>query len=74
MYLFPKIDIKRFGITNDEQFILDLLKEKQILMVHGRAFNWPDPDHFRIVFLPHVEELRSAIYSLGEFLGGYRQR
>jgi alanine-synthesizing transaminase len=73
MYLFPKIDVKRFGITNDEQFILDLLKEKQILMVHGRAFNWAEPDHFRIVFLPHLEELRGAIYSLGEFLDGYRQ-
>ncbi|MFT5452502.1 MAG: alanine-synthesizing transaminase, partial [Enterobacterales bacterium] len=74
MYLFPKIDVKRFGITNDEQFILDLLKEKQILMVHGRAFNWPEPDHFRIVFLPHIDELRRAVYSLGEFLDGYRQR
>jgi len=73
MYLFPKIDVKRFGITNDEQFILDLLKEKQILMVHGRAFNWSEPDHFRIVFLPHIDELRRAIYSLEEFLGGYRQ-
>jgi alanine-synthesizing transaminase len=73
MYLFPKIDVKRFGITNDEQFTLDLLKEKQILVVHGRAFNWPRPDHFRIVFLPHLDELRRAIYSLGEFLGGYRQ-
>ena len=73
MYLFPKIDVKRFGITNDEQFILDLLKEKQILMVHGRAFNWSEPDHFRIVFLPHIDELRRAIYSLEEFLSGYRQ-
>jgi len=74
MYLFPKIDVKRFNIKSDEQFILDLLKEKQILMVHGRAFNWPDPDHFRIVFLPHHEELEQAISALGDFLSIYKQK
>ncbi|MCP3674617.1 MAG: pyridoxal phosphate-dependent aminotransferase [Gammaproteobacteria bacterium] len=74
MYLFPKIDIKRFNIKDDEQFILDLLRTKQILLVHGRAFNWPEPDHFRIVFLPHHEELSQAINSLGEFLETYQQK
>jgi len=74
MYLFPKIDIKRFNIDNDELFILDLLRAKQILLVHGRAFNWPEPDHFRIVFLPHHEQLQQAILSLAEFLATYRQK
>ena len=74
MYLFPKIDIQRFNIKNDEQFILDLLRTKQILLVHGKAFNWPEPDHFRIVFLPHHEELSQAINSLGEFLENYQQK
>lgn len=73
MYLFPKIDIKKFGIKNDEQFVLDFLREKQVLLVHGSAFNWQRPDHFRIVFLPHYEELEQAILALGEFLETYRQ-
>jgi alanine-synthesizing transaminase len=74
MYLFPKIDTKRFNITNDEQFILDFLRKKQVLLVHGSAFNWSQPDHFRVVFLPHLEELEQAVLSLGDFLAGYKQR
>lgn len=73
MYLFPKINIEQFNITNDEQFVLDFLTEKQVLLVHGSAFNWQQPDHFRIVFLPHHEELAIAINSLGEFLANYKQ-
>ena len=73
MYLFPKIDTKKFRIKNDEQFVLDFLTEKQVLLVPGRAFNWQQPDHFRIVFLPHHEELEQAILSLGDFLASYRQ-
>ncbi|WP_196139141.1 pyridoxal phosphate-dependent aminotransferase [Aliikangiella sp. G2MR2-5] len=73
MYLFPKIDIERFGITNDEQFVLDFLREKQVLLVHGSAFNWHSPDHFRIVFLPHEEDLIDAINALGQFLQNYSQ-
>ena len=53
-YCFPKIDAKSFGIINDERFVLDFLREKKVLLVHGRAFHWPDPDHFRIVYLPNV--------------------
>jgi len=73
MYLFPKIDINQFNITNDEQFVLDFLKQKKVLLVHGRGFNWQQPDHFRLVFLPHKETLNSALHSLGDFLQGYSQ-
>ena len=72
-YLFPKLDIKRFNITDDEQFVLDFLKAKHILMVHGRGFNWAQPDHFRIVYLPQYEQLKSALEGLGDFLSDYRQ-
>lgn len=73
LYLFPKIDTRRFCIKDDEQFVLDFLKSKQVLLVHGRGFNWSKPDHFRLVFLPHHEELRQAITALGEFLEDYSQ-
>jgi alanine-synthesizing transaminase len=72
-YVFPRIDTKRFNITDDEKFILDFLHEKHILMVHGRGFNWSLPDHFRIVYLPKIEELKFACDCLGDFLEGYRQ-
>ncbi len=73
LYLFPKLDIKRFNITNDEQFVLDFLREKQVLLVHGRGFNWPQHDHFRLVFLPHIDDLTMAINGLKDFLESYRQ-
>ena len=72
-YIFPKIDTKKFNITNDEQFALDLLREKKLLIVHGSGFNWKDPDHFRVVYLPRVEVLEDAMGKLGEFLEYYRQ-
>ena len=72
-YLFPKIDIKKFNITNDERFVLDLLKSEKILLVHGRGFNWLQPDHFRVVFLPRVDELKGAITKMGRFLATYKQ-
>ncbi len=72
-YVFPKIDIKKFNITDDRQFVLDLLLQKKILLVQGTGFNWPDPDHFRIVFLPPVQELKPAIEELGDFFERYRQ-
>ena len=74
MYLFPKIDVKKFNITDDEKFVLDLLRSKNILVVHGRAFNWPDPDHFRIVFLPHIENLTKAVADIKDFLSTYKQK
>ncbi|MGX5172559.1 pyridoxal phosphate-dependent aminotransferase [Aliikangiella sp. IMCC44653] len=73
MYLFPKIDIKRFNIKDDEQFVLDFLRDKQILLVHGRAFNLPTADHFRLVYLPHIDTLTSALESLASFLCDYKQ-
>ena len=73
MYLFPKIDRKKFRIKDDELFVLDFLRQHKVLLVHGRAFNWPEPDHFRIVFLPHKEQLAMAIGKLAQFLPGYSQ-
>lgn len=73
-YIFPKLDTKRFNITNDEQFAFDLLHEKKILLSHGGAFNWHTPDHFRVVFLPRIEVLGDAVNKLGDFLSTYRQR
>jgi alanine-synthesizing transaminase len=74
MYCFPKIDIQRFGIIDDEQFILDLLSDQHLLLVHGTGFNWKEPDHFRIVFLPDRATLTDALHRLGTFLDGYCQK
>lgn len=73
-YIFPKIDTKRFNITNDEQFVLDFLHEHKILLVHGGGFNWPDPDHFRIVYLPKLDDLKVTAKKMREFLTTYQQR
>ena len=72
-YIFPKLDVKKFNITNDEKFALDLLKSKKILIVHGSGFNWKDPDHFRIVYLPRIEVLETAMEKLSAFLASYNQ-
>ena len=72
-YIFPKIDTKKFGIVDDEQFALDLLKEKHILVTHGGGFHWNQPDHFRIVYLPEVEVLKEACGKLTDFLRTYHQ-
>lgn len=73
LYLFPKLDIAKFNISNDERFVLDLLQQEHILVVQGTGFNWPEPDHFRIVFLPRVEDLQEALSRLDRFLASYRQ-
>lgn len=73
-YIFPKIDTKKFNITNDEQFALDLLHEKKILLVPGKGFNWGKPDHFRVVYLPRIEVLSECMVNLEDFLKHYRQR
>jgi len=72
-YVFPKIDAKKFNIKSDEKFVYDLLLEKKVLLVQGTGFNWPEPDHFRIVFLPSPKELKEAIHQIGSFLGSYWQ-
>ena len=73
LYLFPKIDTAKFNIQDDEQFALDLLLQEKVLMVQGSGFNWPRADHFRIVFLPHVEQLKEALGRLKNFLATYQQ-
>ena len=72
-YIFPKIDLKKYPIHDDEQFALDFLHQKHILVVNGTGFNWPEHDHFRIVFLAEAEKLRYAARELGDFLEGYHQ-
>ena len=72
-YIFPKIDVKKFGITNDTQFALDFLKEKKVLLVPGSGFNWKQPDHFRVVYLPQIEVLGDAMNKMRDFLEHYRQ-
>lgn len=73
LYAFPRLDPKRYPIASDEQFAFDLLREQKLLVVHGTGFNWPTPDHFRIVFLPLVDELEDAIGRLEKFLTTYSQ-
>lgn len=72
-YIFPKIDVKKFNILDDERFALDLLREKKILIVHGGGFNWKKPDHFRIVYLPRLEALKDAVSNIADFLSYYQQ-
>ena len=73
-YIFPKMDTKKFNILDDEKFVLDLLKEKKVLLTHGRGFNWAEPDHFRIVYLPNIEQLKDAKGKIADFLSGYHQQ
>lgn len=73
LYLFPKLDQKRFNIKDDQRFAMDLLMEEKILIVQGTGFNWHKPDHFRIVCLPRIDELKTAITKIGNFLDGYSQ-
>ena len=73
-YIFPKIDVKKFNITSDNQFALDFLREKKVLFVPGSGFNWHEPDHFRIVYLPRLSVLREAAGKLGDFLAHYQQQ
>ena len=72
MYLFPRLDPKIYPIVDDEKFVLDLLLEQKILLVQGTAFNWPNSDHFRIVFLPREDDIVEAIGRLSKFLLDYR--
>ncbi len=73
LYAFAKVDTAHFNVTNDEQMMFDLLKAEKILLVHGRAFNWPEPDHFRLVFLPNKDDLTDAMQKMQRFFKDYRQ-
>ena len=72
-YMFPRIDIEKFNITDDEKFALDLLRDKKILLIHGGGFNWKQPDHFRVVYLPRIEVLKEAARKITDFFSYYRQ-
>jgi alanine-synthesizing transaminase len=74
LYLFPRFDPKLYPIEDDQQFVLDLLLEEKVLLVQGSGFNWPQPDHVRIVFLPHEDDLTEAIGRIARFLEHYRKR
>ena len=73
-YLFPKLDVKKFNIRSDKQFAADLLQGTNILVVPGSGFDWPEPDHLRLVMLPQPEQLREAMTRFGNFLEGYQQK
>ena len=73
IYLFPKLDAKRFNLVDDEKLVLDFLVEQKILLVQGTAFNWPHPDHVRVVFLPHKEDIKTALSAFHQFLEHYKQ-
>ena len=73
LYMFPKLDPKVYPIADDRQFFLELLKATRVMLVQGTGFNWQQPDHFRIVFLPHEDDLREAIHRIAKFLEGYRK-
>ncbi|WP_305073236.1 pyridoxal phosphate-dependent aminotransferase [Propionivibrio sp.] len=74
LYMFPRLDPEVYPIKDDQEFIAELLRDQRVLLVQGTGFNWPHPDHFRLVFLPHEDLLRDAITRVGRFLEGYRKR
>ncbi len=74
LYMFPKLDSKMYPIEDDQQFIAELLEQEKVLLVQGTGFNWPTPDHFRLVFLPYEDDLRDAVNRIARFLDGYRKR
>ena len=74
LYCFPRLDPKMYSIIDDQQFILELLREEKVLLVQGTGFNWPAPDHFRVVFLPNVDDLTEAIGRIARFCNAYRAR
>ena len=73
LYLFPRLDPKVYPIEDDQQFFLEMLQDTKVMLVQGTGFNWPNPDHFRVVFLPHEDELREAISRMAKFLENYRK-
>jgi alanine-synthesizing transaminase len=74
LYMFPRLDPKMYPIADDQQFAYELLAEQKVLIVQGTGFNWPDHDHFRLVFLPNIDDLTEAVGRIERFLHGYRKR
>jgi alanine-synthesizing transaminase len=74
LYMFPRLDPKMYPIADDQQFAYELLAEEKVLIVQGTGFNWPNPDHFRLVFLPNSDDLTEAIERIARFLDHYRRR
>jgi alanine-synthesizing transaminase len=74
LYMFPRLDPKVYPITNDQDFIAELLRAERVLLVQGTGFNWPRPDHFRLVFLPHEDDLRDAVERIARFFDSYRKK
>jgi len=74
LYMFPRLDLKMYPINDDQKFILELLETEKVLVVQGTGFNWPNPDHFRVVFLPNADDLVEAIGRIARFLEYYRKR
>ena len=74
LYLFPRLDPKMYPIQDDQQFVLEILEAEKVLVVQGSGFNWPHPDHFRVVFLPNSDDLTEAIASIARFLDTWRRR
>jgi alanine-synthesizing transaminase len=74
LYMFPRLDPKVYPIEDDQQFAYELLAEERVLIVQGTGFNWPSPDHFRVVFLPNIDDLEAAFGRIAHFLDSYRRR
>jgi alanine-synthesizing transaminase len=74
LYMFPRLDPKMYPIADDQEFAYELLEEEKLLIVQGTGFNWPDHDHFRLVFLPNIDDLGDALHRIERFLGNYRRR
>jgi alanine-synthesizing transaminase len=74
LYMFPRLDPKMYPIADDRQFFLEVLQQTRVMLVQGSGFNYPDNQHFRIVFLPHEDDLREAIGRIEKFLDNYRRR
>jgi len=74
LYMFPRLDPKLYPIADDQQFAYELLAEEKVLIVQGTGFNWAQPDHFRVVFLPNADDLTEAVTRIARFLDGYRKR
>ena len=74
LYMFPRLDPEVYPIADDQQFAYELLAEEKVLIVQGTGFNFPTPDHFRLVFLPHEDDLGEAVGRIARFLAGYRKR